>query len=251
MVSRIAVVTGAAEGLGRAIAGRLAEDGYDIVLADIAPSTETVKLVEKAGQQATEVVCDVTSEESVRNLSSRVEQLGGCDVLINNAGIYPFVMFEDLSFEQFRRILSTNLESMFLTCKAFLPGMKSNGWGRVVNMTSNAFMNGADPMLAGYVSSKGGVIGLTRALASEYGQYGVTINAVAPGLIVTDSTVKAIGGRPGDPGADKWTAMTSLQPIKRSGMPEDVVGAVSFLVSDAAAFMTAQTLIVDGGLART
>src|SRR3954467_14072318 len=106
MVSRIAVVTGAAEGLGRAIAQHLAEDGYDIVLADIAPSTETAKLVEKAGQQATEVICDVTSQESVRGLADRVEQLGGCDVLVNNAGIYPFVMFEDLSFEQFRRILS-------------------------------------------------------------------------------------------------------------------------------------------------
>lgn len=251
MADRIAVVTGAAEGLGQAIAARLARDGLDIVLADIASTAKTAELVEKTGQRALQIECDVTSEASVNALSSKVAAFGGCDVLVNNAGIYPFVMFEDLTFEQWRKILATNLESMFLTCKAFLPQMKDSGWGRVVNITSNAFMNGADPMLAGYVSSKGGVIGLTRALGSEYGQHGITVNAVAPGLVVTDRTIAAIGGRPGDPGAEKWAAMTALQSIKRSGTPEDIVGAVSFLASDDASYMTAQTLIVDGGLARS
>jgi NAD(P)-dependent dehydrogenase (short-subunit alcohol dehydrogenase family) len=247
---RTAVVTGAAAGLGQAIAARLAQDGNNLVLADLRPATETADLVEKAGVRVRVVECDVTSEESVGRLAAATEEFGGCDVLVNNAGIYPFVMFEDLTFAEWRRILSTNLDSMFLTCKAFLPGMKARGWGRVINMASNAYMNGADPMLVGYVSSKGGVIGLTRALASEYGAHGVTVNAVAPGLTVTATTIAAIGGAPGDDGADKWSAMSSLQAIKRTGTPDDIVGAAAFLASEEAGFITAQTLVVDGGLAR-
>ena len=247
---RTAVVTGAAAGLGQAIAARLARDGNNLVLADLRPATETADLVEKAGVRVRVVECDVTSEESVGRLAKAAEEFGSCDVLVNNAGIYPFVMFEDLTFAEWRRILSTNLDSMFLTCKAFLPGMKARGWGRVINMASNAYMNGADPMLVGYVSSKGGVIGLTRALASEYGAHGVTVNAVAPGLTVTATTIAAIGGAPGDDGADKWSAMSSLQAIKRTGTPDDIVGAAAFLASEEAGFITAQTLVVDGGLAR-
>jgi NAD(P)-dependent dehydrogenase (short-subunit alcohol dehydrogenase family) len=248
--TRTAVVTGAAAGLGQAIAARLAQDGKDVVLADLTVATETAALVEKAGVRVLAVECDVTSEESVTGLAAAVEEFGGCDVLVNNVGIYPFVLFEDLTFGEWRRILSTNLDSMFLTCSAFLPEMKSRGWGRVINMASNAYMNGADPMLAGYVSSKGGVIGLTRALGSEYGAYGITVNAVAPGLTVTATTIAAVGGAPGEEGAEKWSAMASLQAIKRTGTPDDVVGAVSFLASEDAGFITAQTLVVDGGLAR-
>jgi NAD(P)-dependent dehydrogenase (short-subunit alcohol dehydrogenase family) len=248
--TRIAVVTGAAAGLGQAIAHRLAAAGLDVVLADIAPSDESAALVEKEGARALKVNCDVTSEASVAELAAATRDFGGCDVLVNNAGIYPFVMFEDLTFETWRRILATNLDSMFLTCKAFLPGMQAAEWGRVINLASNAYMNGADPMLAGYVSSKGGVIGLTRALASEYGAYGITVNAIAPGLTMTGTTIAAIGGRPGDPGAAKWEAMASLQAIKRTPTPADVVGAAAFLASDEAGFITAQTLVVDGGLAR-
>ncbi|MBK1787176.1 SDR family NAD(P)-dependent oxidoreductase [Prauserella cavernicola] len=247
---RIAVVTGAAAGLGQAIAHRLAESGMDVVLADLDTADETAALVDKAGGRAHSVICDVTSEASVAELATAAQDFGGCDVLVNNAGIYPFVLFEDLTFEMWRRILSTNLDSMFLTCKAFLPGMQTNGWGRVINLASNAYMNGADPMLAGYVSSKGGVIGLTRALASEYGAHGITVNAIAPGLTVTGTTIAAVGGRPGEAGAAKWGAMAALQAIKRTPTPADVVGAAAFLASEEAGFITAQTLVVDGGLAR-
>ncbi|MGV8872819.1 MAG: SDR family NAD(P)-dependent oxidoreductase [Rhodococcus sp. (in: high G+C Gram-positive bacteria)] len=247
---KIAVVTGAANGIGAAVAVRLAQDGLDIVLADLVRADVTATAVEAAGGRALVVTGDVSSEADVGVLASQTTDFGGCDVLINNAGIYPFVMFEDLTFDKWRTIQATNLDSMFLTCKAFLPTMQQRSWGRVVNLSSNAYINGADPMLAGYVSSKGGVIGLTRALGSEYGGYGITVNAVAPGLLVTDTTIKAVGGAPGDPAAAKWGAMTALQAIKRNGTPADLVGPVSFLVSDDAAYMTAQTLVVDGGLGR-
>jgi 3-oxoacyl-[acyl-carrier protein] reductase len=247
---RTALVTGSAKGLGRAIALELAAAGMEIVLADKEDMTEAAAAIEALGRRARAVDCDVAEPESVEQLRAAVEAAGGCDVLVNNAGIYPFVLFEDLDYAAWRRIQAINLDGVYLTCRAFLPTMKARGWGRVVNIASNSFMNGTDPMLTGYVSSKGGVIGLTRALASEYGPHGITANVVAPGLLVTDTTVAAVGGRPGDPGADKWAHMISLQSVKRAGTPADVVGAVRFLTSDAASYITAQTLVVDGGLAR-
>lgn len=246
---RIAVVTGAAEGLGQATAIRLAKDGFDVVAADIAPTDETVSAVVAHGSRALGFVCDVSSEHSVNEMAAAVAAFGGADVLVNNAGVYPFILFKDLSADQWRRIFSINLDGMFHTCKALLPQMQEKGWGRVVNIASNSFINGADPMLAGYVSSKGGIIGLTRALGSEYGGFGITVNAVAPGLLVTKTTASLIG-EPGTEGAAKWDDMIALQSIKRSGTPDDVVGVISFLVSDDAGYMTAQTLVVDGGLAR-
>lgn len=247
---RRAVVTGAAEGIGQAIAVRLAKDGLDVVLADLKSTEETLALIRGVGGSASMVSTDVSAPDSVQELLERVELLGGCDVLVNNAGVYPFILFEDLTYEEWRRIFGINIDGAFLTAHAFLPGMKRRGWGRVINMASNAFMNGADPMLAAYVASKGAVIGLTRALASEYGPFGITVNAVAPGLLVTAGTLRAIGGAPGEPGAQKWEDMRVLQSIRRNGDASDLVGAVSFLASDEASYITAQTLVVDGGLAR-
>jgi NAD(P)-dependent dehydrogenase (short-subunit alcohol dehydrogenase family) len=247
---RLSLITGAAQGLGQAIAVELAKQGSDIVIVDVGDAQETVDLVQATGRRVTSLQCDISDRAAVERLLPQLDDIGAIDVLVNNAGIYPFVMFEDLSYEQWRQIQSTNLDSTFLMCKLLLPGMKTRRFGRIVNIASNSYMNGADPMLAGYVSSKGGIIGLSRALGSEYGEYGITVNVVAPGLLVTQSTIKAIGEAPGDSDESKWGQMRRLQSIKRSGTPEDVVGAVSFFVSEAASYITAQTLIVDGGLAR-
>ncbi len=247
--ARIAVVTGAAEGLGQAFAERLARSGHDLVLADLAASNVTAELVKRHGQRVLSVECDVSSENSVQELAHEAAGFGGADVLVNNAGIAPFAIFEDLTFAEWRRIHGTNLDGAFLSCQALLPAMKAQGWGRVINIVSNAFIHGADPMLSGYISSKGGIIGLTRALGSEYGPFGITVNAVAPGLIATDHAVRALGV-PGEPGSAKWDDMLRLQPIKRNGTPADVVGIVNFLASDEASYVTAQTIVVDGGLGR-
>ena len=137
---KVAVVTGAASGIGQAYAQRLAEDGAHIVIADLQPADETVKLVEKAGRQALFVSCDVASEAAVRGLAADVEKkFGRCDILINNAGIFKLQLFEEISFADWRQSLSINLDSAFLTCSAFVPGMKRRGWGRIVNMASSTF----------------------------------------------------------------------------------------------------------------
>lgn len=252
MKNKIAVITGAGKGLGQETAVQFAQDNIDVVLVARSKCTETEEKIKATRTNARfiSVQCDISDPAQVAEMKKKVDEFGGCDILVNNAGIYPFIMFEDLSYEQWKAYFATNVDGPFNCCKAFLPGMQEKGWGRVVNIASNAFMNGADPMLSGYVSTKGAVIGLARALASEYGPHGITVNCVAPGLFVCDTTVGNIGGKPGDEGAKKWDLMYGLQAIKKNPYPSDFVGAIKFLVSDAASFMTAQTLVVDGGLAR-
>jgi NAD(P)-dependent dehydrogenase (short-subunit alcohol dehydrogenase family) len=236
-IARTAVVTGAAAGIGQAFAIRLARDGHHVIVADLAPAEETLARLDGAGHEA--VRCDVSSAEDVAELRERCER---CDVLVANAGIYPVAPFAEVTFQDWRRVMAVNLDSLFHLTQAFLPGMRAAGWGRIVAMASNGFHTGL-PGLTPYVASKGGVIGFVRSLAGEVGADGVTVNALAPGLTRTPGTLAG-------PQVDWYDAVAGTQAIPRTGTPDDLTGALAFLVSDAAGFITGQTLAVDGGQVR-
>jgi NAD(P)-dependent dehydrogenase (short-subunit alcohol dehydrogenase family) len=247
---RIAVISGAASGIGQASAVRLAEEGARIVVADRENAKQTLDLITTAGGMATAIVCDVSDPASVAELKNTVEaNIGLCDILVNNAGIYPAQRFDEITFEDWRRVLSVNLDSMFLMTKAFADGMRQRGWGRVINIASDT-VSLLVPEFVHYITSKAGVIGFTRSIATEFGAQGVTANAIAPGLTRTPGSLsrKEAGGMSNN---DLFALLASMQSIKRSEEVSDLVGAVSFLASDDAAFITGQTIYVNGGLTRT
>jgi (S)-1-phenylethanol dehydrogenase len=241
--SRVAVVTGAAAGIGRAYAERLAQDGFVLAAVDLAPPDDTVTAITAAGGTASGFAADVTDPAAVEECVAAIgASVGAPSVLVNNVGTYPVIKWDDLTLDDFRRVMAVNLESAFLLCKACIPAMREQGWGRIVNVASRTFWLPV-PDMAAYLASKGGVIGLSRALATELGPHNITVNVVAPGLTRT-ATMEAST-------ADAVFQMTAnMQVIKRTQEPEDLVGLVSFLASEDARFMTGQTLMVDGGLIR-
>ena len=249
---KVAVITGAAKGLGQAFAKRLAEDGVHIAIADLAPADDTVKLVKAAGRDSIAVKCDVSSPDSVAAMAADVQkQFGRVDILVNCAGIFPQQAFDDMKYEDWKRLLAINLDSAFLCSSAFVPGMKQRGWGRIVSMSSST-VGSVVTGFVHYVTSKAGIIGFTRALASELGPHGITVNAIAPGLTRTPGATSR-APRPGFASMDaEFEAVAQqFQAIKRVEEPDDLVGTVSYLTSDDAAFITGQTLNVDGGRVRS
>jgi NAD(P)-dependent dehydrogenase (short-subunit alcohol dehydrogenase family) len=241
--SRVALVTGAAAGIGRAYAERLARDRFVLAAVDLAPPDDTVKAITADGGTASGFAADVTDPAAVAECVAAIgASVGAPSVLVNNVGTYPVIKWDDLTLDDFRRVMAVNLESAFLLCKACIPSMREQGWGRIVNVASRTFWLPV-PDMAAYLASKGGVIGLSRALATELGPHNITVNVVAPGLTRT-ATMEAST-------ADAVFEMTAnMQVIKRTQEPEDLVGLVSFLASEDAGFMTGQTLMVDGGLVR-
>jgi NAD(P)-dependent dehydrogenase (short-subunit alcohol dehydrogenase family) len=248
---KVAVITGAANGIGQAFAKRLAEDGVHVAVVDIADGQGTVKLVEAAGRQAIYIKTDVSSEESVAAMAKAVNaKFSHVDIVVNCAGIFPQKEFADMTFADWRKVLSTNLDSTFLVSAAFVPGMRKRKWGRVVNMASST-LGSVVTGFAHYVASKGGIVGFTRALASDLANDGITVNAIAPGLTRSPGTLARsprVGFATMD---DEFNAVAQMQAIKRPEVPDDLVGAVSFLTSDDSAFITGQTFNVDGGRVRT
>ena len=237
-----AVITGAANGIGQAYAIRLAKDGFDIAVADISEATKTKSLVEAEGKRFFSAIVDVTSPEDTQKFASDVvTNLGKVTALINNAGIYPWQSFIDTDYNTWKKVISVNLDGTFLMCKAFVPTMIANKYGRIVNIASTTFFLNA-PQMTAYIASKGGVIGFTRALASEVGKDGITTNVIAPGLTNTKSMR--------DENDEVFNLITNMQAIPKVIEPEDLAGVVSFLCSKDSAFITGQTIAADGGQIR-
>ena len=244
MNDKVAVVTGAARGIGAEFVRALADAGASVVAADILPCDEVVEDVTRSGGRAVAARCDVSSEQEVASLASLCQaRFGSADILVNNAGLHPDPQpFEDLSLDYWRRTMAVNLDSMFITIQAFLAGMKAKGWGRIINISSSS-ANTAPPHGAPYVASKLGVVGLTRAAATEFGRHGITVNAISPNPVRT-------------PGADgclteeMFQQIAASQPIPQVMEPKHLAGTLLFLCSDDAMFLTGQNFHVDGGTVR-
>lgn len=248
--SRVALVTGASRGIGRAIAFRLAADGYAVVVNGFGnkAAEATAAEIGASGAQVLALAADVSDERSVEGMMSEIERrFGRLDVVVNNAGISPRVdgvkpTVEATPVEHWTRTLAVNLTGVFLVCRAALPLMKKGAWGRIVNIGSIAGRMNTGYGSAHYSASKAGMIGFSRVLAGEVGKYGITVNCVAPGRISTD--MSATFAKAGE--IDKiYIART---PLGRVGEPGDVVGAVAFLISEDAKFITGAVLDVTGGM---
>ncbi len=232
---RVALVTGAAQGIGRVIALALAGRGAQVIATDLLPPYETVN---KIGPLAQAFELDVTNEENWDSLSLRSRDLGGVDIVVNNAGYFPNRSIDELDLPTWRKTMATNLDAHFLSAKYFLPAMKKKKWGRFIGISSN-MVGLAIPGMSHYIASKMGIIGFMRGLANDVANDGITANAVLPGLTNTG----AIAPQSEEQKRSTW----EQQAIKRLGEPEDVTGAVLFLTSDDAAFITGQAIVVDGG----
>ena len=245
LAGKVAIVTGAAQGLGATFAIELAKAGARLVVGDLADPTATCAAIKNAGSESLGVSLDVTDPASVANMvSDACARFGGVDILINNAAISGQLRLQPLtsiSSAEWDRVLGVNLRGPFECIKAVAPVMKQRGYGKIINLASGTAIKGS-PGIAHYVASKGGVIALTRAAARELGGDGIRVNALAPGLTMSEAMLVN----------PSWTAEIvanniASRALKREAVPQDIVGTMLFLASPASDFLTGQTLSVDGG----
>jgi NAD(P)-dependent dehydrogenase (short-subunit alcohol dehydrogenase family) len=243
LMDKVVIVTGGAKGIGRAYCLGMAAEGARVVVADVADPKSTVQEVEARGAQALGVACDVSREDdTVRLATETLARFGRVDILVNNAALYgplerrPFM---EIPVEEWDRVMAINLRGLFLCSRAVFPAMKAQGAGAIINIASGTFFKGV-PHYIHYTTSKGGVVGFTRSLARELGEFGIRVNAIAPGFTLSGENEKNM------PDAGK-AANVGMRMLKRAEVPEDLVGTAIFLASDDSRFITGQTIVVDGG----
>lgn len=242
---RVAIVTGAAQGIGAAYAKALAADGAKVVVADLLDGEPVVKVIEQQGGEAISLTTDVTDEASVDGMvRATVERFGKVDILVTNAAMFASLKmqpFTEIAVEEWDRLMAVNVRGVFLCAKAVVPEMRRNKWGRIINISSGTVFKGT-PNFLHYVVSKGAVLTMTRCMSRELGGDGICVNTLAPGLVLSEGVV------------DNEEMLAKLQApvlasraIKRDQVPDDLIGALLFLASDDCAFMTGQAVVIDGG----
>lgn len=239
------LVTGAASGIGKAIAIALAQNGASVAVADLHEPAETVAAIKSRGGIAVGITADVSSPAQVKTMvASAMQAFGRLDGLVNNAGIYSSIVpkpFEEIDLDEWRKLFEVNVFGLMSCCQAVVPHMKEVGGGRIVNIISGTPFKGI-PFMLHYVASKGAVLGMTRSLARELGVANILVNGVAPGFTLSEGVLE------NDVQVIKLREVSrNARSLVRDQVPGDVVGAVSFFLSDAADFITGQTLVVDGG----
>lgn len=242
---KVAIITGAGNGIGRAAAIRFAAEGASVVVADIDDEggDETVRAINDAGGAALFKHTDVSDDSQIRALVEAThETFGPADILVNNAAYYPRTTWTDISEDEWDRMMAVNLKSCFLCSRAVYPDMEARGAGKIINVSSVTFLLGQPLDNLHYISSKGGIVGFTRALAREVGDAGINVNCITPGAIQTEAEKRLF------PDQEQLAEdMAELQCITRRGVPEDVAAVMVFLASSDSDFMSGQTVNVDGG----
>ena len=244
---RVAIVTGAAQGIGAAFAKALASEGSRLVIADLDTGASVVEAIRSAGGVAVDVPTDVSTKDGCENMVSKaIESFGRLDILVNNAAIFTAVErknFDDIPVDEWDAVMGVNVRGVWLGCCAAVPEMRKNGYGKIISISTGRVFKGT-PFFLHYDASKAAVIGITRSLAREVGDDNICVNAIAPGSTMSENVVARTNWKGGNADATMQT-----RAIKRHEEPEDLVGACVFLASGESDFITGQTLVVDGGSA--